>query len=132
MCLITAYGRRNVSSTVSGVRGSDALGRGAAAQSGHHALLCLTRYDQGCMTTEVRMPVEVLHIHRVVAQVCCPAAHSGMPAASISSRNSCARLGDSRPWRKDRISVGRTLTKSATTLKLYPCRVKVDSNPLMS
>jgi hypothetical protein len=54
-----------------------------------------------------------------------PPAHSGIPAASISSRNSCARLADSRPWRKDRISVGRTLTKSATTLKLYPCRVVV-------
>src|SRR5919202_985268 len=46
-----------------------------------------------------------------------------LEAFSISSRNSCARLADSRPWRKDRISIGLTLTKSATTLKLYPRRV---------
>ena len=46
---------------------------------------------------------------RVVYQVCCPSAHRGMPAARISSRNSCVRPADGHPWRKARIATKRLI-----------------------
>ena len=82
--------------------------------------------DGLCCLRGLCPPATVARMSRKRPAACVsPMASSGILAASVSSRHACARLADSLPCSSDRMSTGRTCTKSATVAMAHGRRPSV-------